>query len=152
MIRFLHLLGLSMWLGSALAAMAITAAARTETPAGRLAAYRLLARVHAMVLAPGAFITVLSGFLMVGSLVTRGLGDSLGVPGVIVMQTAGLIAGVAAIFVGLPTANSIARLARRDDADQHWARIEALRKRQAFVSSASGVLIFVSLAAVIFWR
>ncbi len=144
----LHLLGMSMWFGGALAAMVMAFGVSGARWEAKATVYRLLARVHVRIIAPGALLTVLTGFLLLASLVTRGLGDMLGQPGIIVMQTAGLIAALLALAGGLPTANKAARIVSMQEAE--GAPVMArLRKRQALVSSSAGVLFLVALIGAV---
>lgn len=144
----LHLLGMSMWFGGALAAMVMAFGVRGARWEAKVTVYPLLARVHARIIAPGALLTVLTGFLLIGSLVTRGLGDMLGQPGIIVMQTAGLIAALLALAGGLPTANKAARMVSMQEAEGAPV-VARLRKRQALVSSSAGVLFLVALIGAV---
>lgn len=144
----LHLLGMSMWFGGALAAMVMAFGVSGARWEAKATVYRLLARVHVRIIAPGALLTVLTGFLLLASLVTRGLGDMLGQPGIIVMQTAGLIAALLALAGGLPTANKAARIVSMQEAE--GAPVMArLHKRQALVSSSAGVLFLVALIGAV---
>ena len=80
LIRFVHFLGISLWLGGAVAAMVLAFSARPEPPAARAVAYRLLAKIHGMVIGTGAILTVVSGLVLSGQLVQMGLGERLGHP------------------------------------------------------------------------
>ncbi len=144
----LHLLGMSMWFGGALAAMVMAFGVSGAQWEAKATVYRLLARVHVRIIAPGALLTVLTGFLLIGSLVTRGLGAMLGQPGIIVMQTAGLIAALLALAGGLPTANKAARIVSMQQAEGAPV-VARLRKRQALVSSSAGVLFLVALIGAV---
>lgn len=144
----LHLLGMSMWFGGALAAMVMAFGVRGARWEAKATVYPLLARVHVRIIAPGALLTVLTGFLLIGSLVTRGLGDMLGQPGIIIMQTAGLIAALLALAGGLPTANKAARMVSMQEAEGAPV-VALLRKRQALVSSSAGVLFLVALIGAV---
>ncbi len=144
----LHLLGMSMWFGGALAAMVMAFGVSGASWEAKGAVYRLLARVHGRIIAPGALLTVLTGFLLIGSLVTRGLGAMLGQPGIIVMQTAGLIAALLVLAGGLPTANKAARIVSMQEAEGAPV-VARLRKRQALVSSSAGVLFLVALIGAV---
>lgn len=145
LVKFAHFFGLAMWLGGALTAMVLAMSTRGESADVRAVAYRLLARVHSAVIAPGALITVLSGLALTMSLATSGGGELLSTPRMMVMQGAGLLAGALVLFVGLPTAVKTARLAMVTEQGELPAEVEALRKRQAVVSSIAGVLVLLSL-------
>ncbi|MBI2614230.1 MAG: DUF2269 family protein, partial [Gemmatimonadetes bacterium] len=145
--RFLHLLGQALWIGGGIAAMTLALAARSEDGTVKAGVYRLLARVHGVVIAPGALITVLSGLWLTMGMARRGQGAELGEPGLATMQAAGIIAGVLVLFVALPTANLLARVAEPDQNGQRRPVFEKLRKRQAVVSSVAGALAVLALVA-----
>jgi len=140
MLRFWHFLGVALWLGGAVAAMVVSRAARTDIN-GRFF-FALLARIHGLVVAPGALLTVVTGLLLTMSLVNRGATDLMASPGMIVMQGAGLVAAMLALFVGLPTANQLAGLALAEGVSP---KTERLKKRQVIVSLIAAVLAFASL-------
>lgn len=140
LLRFGHFLGVALWLGGAVAAMVIGRAARTDIN-GRFF-FALLARLHGWVVAPGALLTVVTGLLLTMSLVNRGATDLMVRPGIMVMQGAGIVAALLALFVGLPTASQLAGLALGEGVSP---KTERLKKRQAIVSSISGLLAFIAL-------
>ncbi|MBI3983634.1 MAG: DUF2269 family protein [Gemmatimonadetes bacterium] len=144
--RFLHMLGQSLWIGGAIAAMVLAIASREEVLSTRAGVFRLLGRVHSLVIAPGALLTVLSGLWLTMSMVRQGRGAELGEPGVAAMQLCGLVGGALALLVGLPTAGSLARAAEPGPDGQLPPVFERLRKRQAVVSSVAGVLALIALA------
>jgi hypothetical protein len=57
----------------------------------------------------------------------------------------GLVAGLLALFVGLPTAQKVAALAVVDEQGNFPPAFERLRSRLAVVSSVTGVLALVAL-------
>jgi hypothetical protein len=144
--RFLHMLGQALWIGGAIAAMVLAIDARAEEAPVRASVFRLLARVHSMVIAPGALLTVLSGLWLTMSMARQGRGAELGEPGIAAMQLAGLVGGALVLFVGLPTAGSLARAAEPGPDGQLPPVFERFRKRQAIVSSVAGVLALIALA------
>ncbi len=143
--RFLHLLGQSLWVGGGIAAMTLALSTRGEESAVRAGVYRLLGRVHAMVIAPGALITVLSGFWLTMGLARVGRGAELGKPGLATMQGAGIIAAILVLFIALPTANLLSRASLPDERGQLSPAFERLRKRQAVVSSVAGALAVLAM-------
>jgi hypothetical protein len=144
--RFLHMLGQSLWIGGAIAAMVLAIAAREEQAGLRAGVFRLLGRVHSIVIAPGALLTVLSGLWLTMSMARGGRGAELGEPGIAAMQFCGLLGGALALFVGLPTAGRLARAADPGPDGQLPPVFERLRKRQAVVSSVAGLLAVIALA------
>jgi hypothetical protein len=145
--RFLHFLGQALWIGGGLAAMTLAIAARSEDPAVKAGVYRLLARLHGVVIAPGALMTVLSGLWLTMTLARRGRGGELGEPGLAIMQGLGIVAGILALLVALPTASLLARVAEPDQTGQLPPVFERFRKRQAIASSVAGALAVLALVA-----
>lgn len=148
-LRLLHFLGMAMWFGGALAAMIIVVNVRQKEWTVRAVVYPLLAKVHVVVVGPGALLTVVTGLLMMGVLVTGGMGEMMGRPSIIVMQTAGIVAGLIALLGGMPTAQAAARAASQDETPDNVSLLARLGKRQAMVSSTAGVLYLVALGGVV---
>lgn len=146
-VLFLHLLGSALWIGGAIAAMVIAIAARRESAAIRAGAFRLLARVHSLVIGLGALLAVGTGVLLTMQLVSDGRSDLMSSPAIWVMQGTGLIGGLLVLFLGLPTAVKMGGLAVPTEGGQLLPAFERYRKRQAVVSSVAGVLAIVALYA-----
>jgi hypothetical protein len=125
--------------------MVLAVQSRTESPEVRAGVYRLLGRVQAVVVAPGALITVLSGVWLTMSLAWGGGGAALGRPGLATMQGMGIVAGLLVLLVALPTASRLARAAVPDANGQLPTAFEKLRRRQALVSSVAGALALMAL-------
>lgn len=128
-----------------MAAMALAILSRGEAPPVRAGVYRLLGRVQATLIAPGALLTVLSGLWLTMSLVRSGMGAALGRPGLATMQGAGLVAALLVLLISLPTAGQLARAAVPDESGQLPPAFERLRKRQALISSIAGALAILAL-------
>lgn len=143
--RFLHLLGQALWIGGGIAAMTLALATRGEDSAVKAGVYRLLGRVHGVVIAPGALITVLSGLWLTMTMARRGQGTELGRPGLALMQGLGIVAGILVLFIALPTANLLSRVAEPNQNGQLPPAFDRLRKRQAIVSSVAGALALLAL-------
>ncbi|OGU04268.1 MAG: hypothetical protein A2W29_02220 [Gemmatimonadetes bacterium RBG_16_66_8] len=144
--RFLHMFGQALWIGGAIAAMVVALASREEDPLVRSGAFRLLARVHSLVIGPGVLLTVVTGLWLTMSYARQGKGAELADPGVATMQAFGLLGGLLALFVGLPTAATLARAAEPGPDGTMPPLFERLRKRQAIVSSIAGVMAVIALA------
>lgn len=145
LISFLHIIGPMVWFGGAVAAGLIAASSKDDSHEAKVVVYRLLARVHAVVIAPGAILTTISGLIWTTNLVTAGGGDHLGTPGMAIMQVGGLIAAVVAVAVGLPTANRSAAIIKFEPGPDQVAILAQLRKRQIFASITSGFLVVISV-------
>jgi len=137
-------------MGGALAALAISLSAKSEPVPIRAAIFRMLGKVYGQVVAIGALLTLITGIGLTMSLARSGVG--MGRPGVIVMQGAGLIAGILVLAVVVPTANRIATLARRLSDGQLPPGIPELRRRQLTVSLIALALGLVSLLSATLWR
>jgi hypothetical protein len=140
---FLHLLGFTMWLGGSIGAMFAGIAAKVETRQGLGAVMRAQAAVQRLIIGPGALITVLSGLMLTLNVSNR-FGETEGVgPWLMVMQAAGLTAGLLTLFVIIPTGARLARL----DPETHAAVFDQLRKRMRLVATISGILGLIALLA-----
>jgi hypothetical protein len=141
---FLHLLGFTLWLGGAMAAMVIGIAAKREDRHGLGAVVRGQASLMKVAIAPGALITVLSGLILTFS-VTSALDEVAGFNlWLVTMQAAGVIAALLTLLISLPTA---AKLARLDPAGEAARYFDELRQRQRIVGSISGVFGLIALFA-----
>jgi hypothetical protein len=141
---FLHLLGFTMWLGGALAAMAAGIAAKREDRGGLGAVARSQAAVQKAIVAPGALLTVLSGLILTFSVTAR-MGELVGfsLP-LVVMQGAGILGALVVLLLSLPTA---AKLGRLDPTGPGAAYFDELRQRQRVTSSIAGVFGLIALVA-----
>jgi hypothetical protein len=118
-------------------------AATVETRQGLGAIVRAQASVQRLIIGPGALITVLSGLMLTLNVSSR-FGESEGVgPWLMVMQVAGLAAGLLTLFVIIPTGARLARL----DPETHAAAFDQLRKRMRLVATISGILGLTALLA-----
>ena len=139
---FLHLLGFTMWLGGAIAAMIMGIAAKREDRHGLGAVVRAQGTLMKVVIAPGALLTVLSGLILTFQM----SGDDL--PGfsiwLMLMQGAGLVAALLTLLIALPTASKLSRLEPAGETARYF---DELRQRQRIVGSISGTLGLVALLA-----
>lgn len=139
---FLHLLGFTLWLGGAIAAMIIGVAAKREDRHGLGAVVRAQGTLMKVAIAPGALLAVLSGLILTFQISG---GD---MPGfsiwLMLMQGTGLVAALLTLLISLPTASKLSRL---DPAGETARYFDELRQRQRIVASISGVLGLVALFA-----
>ncbi len=141
---FLHLLGFTLWLGGAIAAMIMGIAARREDRHGLGAVARAQASLMKAAIAPGALLAVLSGLILTFQ-VTASVGDLVGFNlWLVIMQGAGLVAALLTLLIALPTATKLGRL---DPAGESARYFDELRQRQRIVGSISGTLGLVALFA-----
>jgi hypothetical protein len=138
---FLHLLGFTLWLGGAIAAMIMGIAAKREDRHGVGAVVRAQASLMKTAIAPGALLAVLSGLILTFQL-------SSDLPGfniwLVTMQAAGLVAALLTLLISLPTA---AKLSRLDPLGEGAGYFDELRQRQRIVGSISGSFGLVALFA-----
>lgn len=139
---FLHILGFTLWIGGALAAMVAGIASKREDRAALGAVVRTQAAVQKLLVAPGALLAVLSGLMLTFSVTSLQGGE----PGfsfwLVLMQGAGIVGALIVLLVGLPTA---ARLARLDPEGPSAAYFDELRQRQRVVGSIAGVFALAAL-------
>ena len=144
-VKFVHVLSVTLWIGGAVAAFAVATSTRGQAAPVRAAGWPLLARIHGFVIAPGAIAAVLTGLILTMQLTSRGMGAMLMNPGILGMQFAGLLSGTLVVFVGVPTANQLAAMSGRIESDVMPAPAERLRRRQAVVSTLAGVFAILAL-------
>lgn len=105
----LHLIGFTAWMGGQLSVLAGSAAARREDPALLGVVARTHAGIYRALVGPGAMATVVSGMILTLQLYGEATSVGLSHP-VMTMQGLGLLAGLIALIVSVPTASRIARL------------------------------------------
>jgi hypothetical protein len=138
----LHLIGFTMWIGGALAVMVAGIAARREDRTALGAIVRSQSLVYRVIVGPGALVTVLAGILLTfRNSGARFAGADLWL---IIMQAAGVFAGLLTLFISLPTASKLGRL---DPSGKTEPYFDELRSRQKMVSTVAGVLALVALFA-----
>jgi putative copper export protein len=144
---FLHLVGISLWLGGGVAVLLLGAAgaagAAEVTVRGRADRLALLSRVYGMVVAPGAVLATASGIALTMLVYSRGLSGRLGTAAV-GMETLGLLAGVLEIFFTFPAAQRLGRvIAAADPADARAG--ERLRGRIALMLRVTLALVVIAI-------
>src|SRR5262245_36884282 len=121
---FVHISGFSLWLGGGLASMVAGVAAKSFDPETRLSAYRVLGAVQRILVGPGAAAVLLSGFMLTMPYMRGG-----SVPGwLALMMLAGLVAGIVALALTVPTAAQLGRL-QPDPRGELPESFAGLRKR-----------------------
>jgi hypothetical protein len=139
---FLHLLGFTLWLGGAIAAMIMGIAAKREDRHGLGAVVRAQASLMKVGIAPGAILAVLSGLILTFRL------SGADLPGfsiwLVIMQGAGVVAALLTLLISLPTATKLSRL---DPLGEAAGYFDELRQRQRIVASISGTFGLIALFA-----
>ncbi len=149
-VRFVHYLGLAMWIGGWLAMSVLAMHARGETAQVRAGVFGLLARVHSIVIGPGAILTLVSGIMW--SVAVAGGGEiqiRVAPVGLWVMTVAGFVGGLLIVVEALPTAARLRALAVPTADGQMLPAFEKQRKRLIVVSFVAGVLALVSMFAAV---
>ena len=139
-----HFLGFTLWLGGGIATMIAGVKAKTFAPAERLKAYKLIAAVQGLLVGPGAAAVVISGVVLLLNGPYMHSGD---VPGwLTIMMAAGILGGIAAVTISVPTAGRLGRLevGPRGELPEAFA---GLRKRQVMAATIAGSLGLIALFA-----
>jgi uncharacterized membrane protein len=147
LVLFVHILGTAMWIGGTLAGLVVTSTAQEEAAAVKAGAFRIVARLHTMVIGFGALLVLGSGVILTMALDTEGLGDLMRDPKLWVMIVTGIVAGLIVLFVGLPTASRLGALSVASEKGTLPPAFEAYRKRLAVLTLISGTLAVLSLLA-----
>ena len=143
---FAHMLGVALWIGGAIAGMVVASSAREEAPAAKAAGFRIVSRLHTMVIGVGALIVVGTGVLIVMMDISS-LTTMMQHPKLWVMIVAGLIAGLIVMFVGLPTASRMGALAVTSRKGEMPPAFEIYRRRLDAITAITGALAVVALLA-----
>jgi uncharacterized membrane protein len=138
---FFHILGFVLWMGGAFAVMVASIAARREDRRVLGPLTRLQGAIARAVVGPGAGVTVVTGLVLTVKLFGSGAATPSG--WLLIMQAAGLLAGILTLALTVPTA---ARLGRLDPIGD-GALFDAMRDRQRVVGMISGLLGLVALFA-----
>jgi hypothetical protein len=146
---FTHILGFVLWMGGGLAAMNVGMAMRRGDRSDLRALLALQAKLHQNLILPGVVLTLLSGII----LTLRLYGGAISAGGfprqLMVMQGAGLLAGVIVLMVNFPT---VGRLTRLDPDGEYAPLFQALSRRAAIAGSITGALVLVALIGGVLMR
>lgn len=139
---FVHLLGFVMWLGAAMAAMAMGASARREPRENLGVVARQLAAVYRLVMLPGTLLTVASG-LVLTLMVYGGPGSTATVSHwLMAMQGTGLLGAVIVLVFVVPAAS---RAAAVDPVGDKAGVFDALRQRTITFGMTASLLGLLAL-------
>lgn len=141
---FLHILGFTWWLGGGMAAMVAGVAAKNFAPDERLAVYRGLSALARLIVAPGAFLVLASGVIL---MLSAGGATADAPPAWLgIMMGAGLVGALLVLIVVVPTATKLGRL-RPDPRGDLPEAFLGLRKKQALFGTIAGTLGLIALVA-----
>jgi putative copper export protein len=143
LLLFLHILGFTWWLGGGMAAMVAGLAAKNFAPDERLAVYRGLSALARMIVAPGAFLVLGTGVMLMLSSVES---DAAPPAWLGLMTGAGLVGALIMLVVVVPTAAKLGRLTPdpRGDLPETFT---GLRKRHSVFATIAGMLGLIALVA-----
>ncbi len=141
LLLFVQLLGFTLLLGGAIAAMIMGIAAKREDRHGLGAVVRAQGSLMKAAIAPGAILAVLSGLILTFQLTADVPGFNMWL---VIMQGAGLIAALLTLLIALPTS---AKLSRLDPLGEAAGYFDELRQRQRIVGSISGTFGLIALFA-----
>jgi hypothetical protein len=150
LVRFFHYLGIAMWLGGWLAAAVVASGSHGNSQQVSVRLTALLTRVHTMIIAPGAVLTVGSGILW--SMAIGGVGgvESRIAPiGAWIMTVLGVLGGLLVAFVALPTALKLKSVAVTRADGQVLPVFEKHKMRLEIVSAVGGLCALASLFAAV---
>lgn len=131
-----------------MAAMVMANRARGESQQVRVSLTALLAQLQAVIISPGALLTVGSGILWSMAIVGAGSVESRVAPiGLWIMTGAGLVGGFLIAVVAMPTAIKLKAIAVVGSDGQVLPLFERHKKRLDLVSAVAGICALVSLFA-----
>lgn len=143
----IHVLGFTLWLGGGIATMVAGVSAKRFGARERLAAYKLIGAVQRLLVGPGALAVILSGLLMSGPLMKQGAVA----PWMGLMMVSGILGGIIALAISVPTAARLARL-EPELGGELPAAFQRLRKRQILAATAAGTLGLIAMFAATLGR
>jgi hypothetical protein len=145
--HFVHYLSFTMWLGGALAAMAVGINMKQMDRGVWGAVVDSQAAIYRWLVGPGAVIVVLSGIVLTfqnyGRMAGGGAQSWLGT-----MQGAGVIGALVTLLGAMPAA---AKLSRLEPIGEQEAAFNRQRKRLAITASIGGTLGLIALLAGAFY-
>ena len=142
--RFLHVLGVVLWLGTALTLAVLVVGARRSGSAEATAfAYRTNTRLMKALVLPGMLLTVGGGFAL-NAVLGYGYFQPFPHHWHFQMQVWGVIAFVVGVLYQVPLSDRLARAAEASAAaGEESAAFSRYRKRNAIVSSLIGLVLLV---------
>lgn len=143
---FLHLLGMALWMGGAVAQMMVSIASRKLARRDLATMAGLQAAIARGAVGPGAGVTVVTGVILTFRSYNELIAPSVWL---MVMQGAGLLAGVLTLTIAVPGAFRVARI---DPEGPYAAAFDAMRSRQKMVGMLSGLLALAALLGAVMVR
>lgn len=144
-VRFLHLVGIALWLGAGAVTALLCRAARADPPSRRAERLELVGRLYAWLVAPGAILATGSGIVITMMAASAGYGVRLGAPASAAMQLLGLAAGFLEIFITFPASQRLLRAVLAATEAELAGAGERMRRRVAALGPVALALIVISL-------
>ena len=149
-VRFLHYLGVSLWIGGWLSVALMTSGARGNSAQTRATIASLAAKVQIMLIGPGALVTLGSGILWSMAIVVGGGVESRVAPtGLWIMTGAGIVGSILVALFVIPIARKVRAVAVSGEEGRLLPVFDKLDKRLGLVSAVAGILALVSLGAAV---
>jgi len=143
--RFLHLVGIGVWLGAGAAAALLVRVAAQDPPERRADRLELVGRFYAWLVAPGAILASGSGLAITMMAASAGYGARLGEPASAAMQVLGLLAGALEIFGSFPASQRMLRAVLASPGPDLAGAGERMRRRVALLGPAALAMVVVAL-------
>lgn len=144
-IRFLHLLGIGVWVGAGAAAILLARVAAADPPERRADRLELVGRFYAWLVAPGAILATASGLAITMMAASAGYGVRLGQPASAAMQGLGLLAGFLEVFAAFPASQRLVRAVLAAERGALAGAGERMRRRIVTLGPLTLTLVVVSL-------
>ena len=140
---FLHVAGISIWLGAGFTFMVFGPASRRMSLESWANTWITLAVVQRALVVPACLVAVLTGVLLSMALASLHAGMTMSL---VVMQGCGVLAAALTLALSTPLASRMGRLARRSlENGKQDPAAEQVRKALAMTASISGVLILTAI-------
>jgi uncharacterized membrane protein len=149
-VRFLHLVGLGLWLGAGGAAALLARLAAGDPPERRADRLELVGRLFGWMVAPGAVLTTASGIALTMMAASAGYGSRLGTPASAAMQVLGLVAAGLEILVSFPSSQRLMRAVLAAQGPELAGAGERMRRRLTLLAPITiGLVVVATFLGVI---
>lgn len=144
-VRFLHLVGIGVWLGAGAVTALLVRAAAADPPGRRAERLELVGRLYAWLVGPGAILGTGSGLALTMMAASAGYGARLGTPASAAMQVLGLVAGFLEMFLTFPASQRLLRAVVAAEERELAQAGERMRRRVAALGPIALALLLISL-------
>jgi uncharacterized membrane protein len=144
-VRFLHLVGIGIWVGAGGAVALLARVAAGDPPERRADRLELVGRLYAWLVAPGAILATASGIAITMMAAGAGYGARLGAPASAAMQVIGLVAAGLEILVAFPASQRLLRAVLAAQGPELAGAGERMRRRVATLAPVILALVIVAV-------